>query len=323
MDVSVIVQIYNGENNAKMLIDALHKQNISNIEFIIINDGSVDKTDLIVKQTLNKLNDTRFVYKNIRINKGVSNARNVGISIARGEYLMFIDSDDSFPENFVSKYLYKIREKKTDIEFFSFNKQEDQKKYVDYSRFDDGSMFGSKELLRMFLSQQLRTFLFSFISKSSLWSSDTFSKDISYQEDTLAIMNILLHNKVKASFNSASYYSYNSDNDRNVSNNLSISQYWQAVKVDEKIENNMYSQNEFKSLIPNMRSKKLSELMSVISKSLSENDMSNYYKARQMFIETYKTSQGLTFKQKLKRKLQYYLLTNNKVSVLKNIYSWL
>lgn len=173
----------------------------------------------------------------------------------------------------------------------------------------------------MFFSQQLRTYLFSFISKSSLWTDKSFCKDISYQEDTLAFVNILLHNKIKAGFNSVSYYSYNSDNGNNVSNNLSINQYWQAVRVDEKIESDMYNQDQLKEFIPNMRSKKLSELMCVISKSLNKNDMLNYLKARQQFIETYKTSQQITFKQKIKRKLQYHLLIKNKISILKFIYS--
>lgn len=321
MDVSVIIPIYNGEKNIKRIFRCLQRQTKREVEFIFVNDGSIDKTDLILNKLLNNCNDKRFIYKKLSENRGVSNARNIGVDIAQGEYLIFVDSDDTFTEDFVSVYYKKIYENKTDIEFFSFNEKKSQKKYVDYSKFDNGNVFNSDELLKMFFSQKLRTFLFSFISKASLWTSTSFETGITYQEDTLALINIILCNNIKARFNANCYYLYNSGNKSNVSNNLSIEQYWQAVKVDKKVEKVIKNRDRLSNIIPNIYSKELSELMGVIVCSLSKNNMLNYYKARQQYIETYKMSSNITFKQKIKRRIQYLLLRNNNIKILKLVYS--
>lgn len=321
MDVSVIVPVYNGEKNIERIFRLLQKQRKKEVEFIFVNDGSTDKTDSILNDLLNNYNDKRFIYKRLSKNEGVSNARNIGIDIAKGKYLIFVDSDDSFTEDFVSAYYKRIYENKTDIEFFSFNEKKSQQKYVDYSKFDNGSVFNSEKLLRMFFSQKLRTFLFSFISKASLWTPNSFETGITYQEDTLALINIILCNDIKAGFNTNCYYLYNSGNTSNVSNNLSIEQYWQAVKVNKKIEEIIKSKDRLSSIIPNIYSKELSELMGVIVCSLNKNNMLNYYKARQQYIEAYKMSSNITFKQKLKRKIQYLLLINNNIIILRFIYS--
>ncbi|MBD5807107.1 glycosyltransferase family 2 protein [Limosilactobacillus walteri] len=321
MDVSVIIPVYNGEKNIKRLFKCLQRQRKREVEFIFVNDGSTDKTDSILNELLNSYNDRRFIYKKLSENKGVSNARNIGIDIAQGRYLIFVDSDDIFTEDFVSVYYKRIYENKTDIEFFSFNAKKNQQKYVDYSKFDNGNVFNSEELLKMFFSQKLRTFLFSFISKASLWTPTSFETGITYQEDTLALINIILCNDIKARFNTNCYYLYNSENNSNVSNNLSIEQYWQAVKVDKKIAEIIKNRNKLSSIIPNLYSKELSELMGVIVCSLRKNNMFNYYKARQQYIETYKMSSNITFKQKIKRRIQYLLLINNNIKVLRLIYS--
>lgn len=127
MDVSVIVPVYNGEKNIERIFRCLQKQRKKEVEFIFVNDGSTDKTDSILNDLLNNYNDKRFIYKRLSKNEGVSNARNIGIDIAKGKYLIFIDSDDSFTEDFVSAYYKRIYENKTDIEFFSFNEKKANK----------------------------------------------------------------------------------------------------------------------------------------------------------------------------------------------------
>lgn len=89
--ISVIVPVYNAENTLERCVNSIIKQTYSNIEIILVNDGSKDSS----LSTCNKL---KLNNKNIRvidsINKGVSSARNIGIKNAKGKYIMFADSDD-------------------------------------------------------------------------------------------------------------------------------------------------------------------------------------------------------------------------------------
>lgn len=89
--ISIIVPVYNAEKTIQKCVNSIIKQTYSNIEIILINDGSEDNSLLICKEL--SLNN-----KNINvidsINKGVSSARNIGIENATGKYVMFVDSDD-------------------------------------------------------------------------------------------------------------------------------------------------------------------------------------------------------------------------------------
>ncbi|WP_374915438.1 glycosyltransferase family 2 protein [Weissella cibaria] len=91
--VSVIIPIFNLVDYVEQLIDNLKKQTYKNAEYLIIDDGSTDKS-IDVLLTLTK-NDTRF--KIIQTRKtGVSDSRNLGLKIAAGEFVIFIDGDDFF-----------------------------------------------------------------------------------------------------------------------------------------------------------------------------------------------------------------------------------
>lgn len=89
--VSIIVPCYNQAQYLSETLDSVLAQSYTNWECIIVNDGSPDNTAEIAKQYCEK--DKRFIYK-YQQNSGVSVARNNGISISKGEYIQFIDSDD-------------------------------------------------------------------------------------------------------------------------------------------------------------------------------------------------------------------------------------
>lgn len=89
--ISVIVPIYNGEKWLSRCIDSILNQSFQNIEIILVNDGSVDRSlDLCYKYATK---DERIIVIN-QSNSGVSVARNRGISEAKGDYIMFVDCDD-------------------------------------------------------------------------------------------------------------------------------------------------------------------------------------------------------------------------------------
>lgn len=99
MKVSVVMPAYNAETTIAGAIESILGQSFKDFEFIIIDDGSVDSTEKIIKDYAQK--DKRIkLYKN-KFNKGVTGALNTGVIVARGEYIARMDSDDiSLPQRF-------------------------------------------------------------------------------------------------------------------------------------------------------------------------------------------------------------------------------
>lgn len=96
--VSLIIPVYNGENHIGECIENLLNQTYKNIEILIVNDGSKDRTKEIIEFYAHK--DDRIIIIN-KENGGVSSARNCGIEKSTGDYIMFVDSDDSLVSNAV------------------------------------------------------------------------------------------------------------------------------------------------------------------------------------------------------------------------------
>ena len=90
--VSVIVPVYNAEKHLKKSLDSIINQSYENLEIIIIDDGSSDKTKEIIKKYAS--NDKRIIPYYSEINQGVSKTRNIGLRIFTGDYVVFVDSDD-------------------------------------------------------------------------------------------------------------------------------------------------------------------------------------------------------------------------------------
>lgn len=88
--VSVIIPTYNREKTIASSIQSVLEQTYSNLELIVVDDGSVDDTEKIV----NEIKDERLKYIKCKTNGGVAAARNVGIAASRGEFIAFNDSDD-------------------------------------------------------------------------------------------------------------------------------------------------------------------------------------------------------------------------------------
>ncbi len=99
--ISVIVPAYNVENYIRRCLDSLVSQTYQNLEIIVVNDGSTDRTGEIIEEYTERYPDKVMLYT--RENQGQAEARNFGISKASGEYIGFVDSDD-----FVSTKMYEL-----------------------------------------------------------------------------------------------------------------------------------------------------------------------------------------------------------------------
>lgn len=101
--ISVIIPVYNTQQYVSKCLDSVLSQTLKNIEVICINDGSVDKSLSILKDYAHK--DQRIQVID-QANQGAAVARNVGIQKSCAEFIIFMDSDDYYPENDVLETLY-------------------------------------------------------------------------------------------------------------------------------------------------------------------------------------------------------------------------
>ncbi len=111
MSVSVIIPAYNSAKTIERTLASVFAQDYSNIEIIVINDGSTDDTELVLKQYGDKI---RYF---TQINSGVSVARNLGFEKSTGEYIQYLDADDLLAKGKLSKQIKALKEKNADVAY--------------------------------------------------------------------------------------------------------------------------------------------------------------------------------------------------------------
>ena len=110
--ISVIVPVYNVEEYLEECLESIQKQTYSNIEVILVNDGSTDRSKEICEQYCEK--DSRFKLVN-QENKGLSGARNRGMLESKGEFISFVDSDDVLKEDMLEQLIKQMTSEDIDI----------------------------------------------------------------------------------------------------------------------------------------------------------------------------------------------------------------
>lgn len=117
--ISIIVPIYKVEEYLSRCVDSIISQTYQNIEVILVNDGSPDNCGLICDAYSEEDKRIKTIHKT---NGGLSDARNAGLKIAKGDLITFIDSDDWIKPNYIEE-LYKLQHKtKADIVISNFKK---------------------------------------------------------------------------------------------------------------------------------------------------------------------------------------------------------
>ena len=145
--ISVIVPVYNVERYIRQCVESILEQTYADLEIILVDDGSTDGSGSICDEY--KLKDDRVVVIH-KCNGGLSDARNAGLDIARGEYIGFVDSDD-YIEPDMYEVLYKNCERyAADLaaaRFVKFNTQGEVRKNFT----ENIEVFSREEMLRLFI----------------------------------------------------------------------------------------------------------------------------------------------------------------------------
>lgn len=141
--VSVIIPVYNTEQYLRHCLDSVIKQTFKDIEIIVINDCSTDNSLQIIEQYKQK--DNRFVVVNLSKNEGQGKARNIGLETAKGEYVVFVDSDDWIIPEYVEILHSEITKNDLDMVSASAYLYDDlTKKIIDRKRKEASASFLNK-----------------------------------------------------------------------------------------------------------------------------------------------------------------------------------
>lgn len=178
--ISIIVPIYNGENYIDKCIQSILNQTYSNIEVLLINDGSSDNSQKICEEYEKKDNRIKLINKE---NAGPGSAKNTGINHATGDYIGFIDSDDYIEEDMFEVLYNLMVENEADISMVAFTKVVDGKvmntinftgETIIYNKFE-----AMKELL---LDGKIKNYSWNKLFKKELFEGVRFPEKLKYED---------------------------------------------------------------------------------------------------------------------------------------------
>ena len=125
MKLSIIVPVYNTEKYVINCLESINKQSYDNYEVIIVNDGSPDNSEFLIKNYIKDKPKFKYYKKN---NGGLSDARNYALKRISGDLIAFVDSDDYILPNMYSEMIKKIKKDKTDMAICDFYIEKNNKR---------------------------------------------------------------------------------------------------------------------------------------------------------------------------------------------------
>lgn len=182
---SIVVPVYNVEKYIGQCIESLASQTYENIEIILVDDGSTDGSSDICDEYSKADKRVRVIHKQ---NEGVAKARNIGVDVARGRYIMFVDSDDYLSDKDVIQNAYDILKiDDVDLVLFGYTKY-----YPEINAFRSGSGFDKANNISGTISEMIIADLYAIspcckiIRKSLIninrivFQSDVISEDMEW-----------------------------------------------------------------------------------------------------------------------------------------------
>ena len=203
--ISIVVPVYNCEKYIERCISSILKQTYRNIEVLLINDGSEDKSLEICEKYAKK--DNRIIVFD-KENEGVSGTRNLGIEKSNGEFITFVDSDDYLEENFCTEMIERIYKYNVDYVTCGYKRVYDNG-HIEYINNDcTEKVITSSDYLNLLLNVQMGYgFAHMKLIKKSAIKNIKFDKNLKVGVD--ALFNVMLcKNLEKVLIYNKSLYNY-------------------------------------------------------------------------------------------------------------------
>ena len=198
--VSVIVPVFNSSEYIGAALDSIINQDFDNFEIIVIDDGSSDNSLEIINNKLNDIDIPNTIFH--QENQGVSAARNKGIDLSNGDYLVFVDADDYIEQN----HLKELYNGKTDFSLIQIVKEEGNN--ISKPHVYTQELISAKEFIEMELKMQIPFNFVQLMYKSDIIKNNSikFSTDYIYGEDTYFSLIALSYGDMIAISNEVTYH---------------------------------------------------------------------------------------------------------------------
>ena len=247
--ISIIIPVYNAEKNIKRCLKSVINQTYKNIEIIVVNDGSTDKTAKYVEEF--KKDDNRIQLINKK-NEGVSVARNFGIKVSKGSYINFVDSDDWLELNAIETLYKEIKENNVDLVRGNYYRNYDENKFIipenNIAKYQN-KLLSEPEAIQEFIQELYLEKIPSYvwlllIKREIVFEKIFFKKGISMMEDTIFLMEVLCNcKKVYISDKKIYHYFCNEDSackssahfKRNICDAIKINKLIKTIALNNNI----------------------------------------------------------------------------------------
>ena len=203
MKVSVIIPAYNSEKWIKRCLDSILTQSYSNLEIVLVNDGSTDNTLKIVEDIAQHEQRLRIINKQ---NSGAYFTRKRGIYESTGEAIIHVDSDDSLEPNSIERLMKKMNESGADIVIGNLYKVIGKTKHLVKNNLDVKN--GRKELMKALLDNKIKGYLVAKVYQRELMTHLNVLENIILFEDLFINLQVFANHDLKVEYIDCPVYNY-------------------------------------------------------------------------------------------------------------------
>ncbi|MGL5980489.1 MAG: glycosyltransferase family 2 protein [Phocaeicola sp.] len=250
--VSVVIPVYNAYHHIERMLCSLFHQSFTNFEVILVDDGSTDNSASLINQFIKNRENYTLISQT---NSGPSVARNKGLELAKGEFILFVDSDDWID----SDYIEKLVKASTDVELVLCG-------YIDHSIYGENKIFDftpSETISKQAVikSACLRT---GGTVCSKLYRNTIISRNGLKMDPSLTMCEdldfLLRYITLSDSFRAIDYagYHYNRMNENSLSGTITSKSAVAQLEVTSRIEKYLIEQNYSKNDLDDIMSQRIS-----------------------------------------------------------------
>lgn len=231
--VSVIIPTHNNEKYLDKCLTSLMAQTLSDIEIIIINDGSTDNSKSIINKFIKV--DNRFILINLKSSKGPGYARNKGILKAKGKFIAFVDSDDYVTSNMFNNMYTKAKSNRSDVVFCNFNMVDEDNKILMTSTFVNNLKESGLNYLSQTIKSNISAGIWGKLYKRKFILEYSIVFDVKNNYEDIMFNFLCAYHTNKINFLNETHYSWLQRNDSR-SKNISIQNINDRIETLDKIK---------------------------------------------------------------------------------------
>lgn len=270
--ISIIIPVYNVEKYLAECFETVANQTYRNIEIILVDDGSTDNSGVIADR-LAESDPRAFVVH--KTNRGLSDARNVGMRLAKGEYITFIDSDDYVDKKFIEK-LFELA-KKTDADIVQCENTRDVDRIGRGSK-NVVSMSGLDAFIELMKFRTVSPPAWGKLYKLSLFRNNNLEFPFGrLHEDTAILYKLIYFARTFACLDAALYY-YRINDSSIMTSTYTKNHYESVVKYHDELDE-FIDTNQISISTPIVYRHKTLRILSVLNKlALGRGELEDAYK---------------------------------------------